>query len=128
MWKVLAAGFGRVSDVKRLLLALLLGFLAVAVVANSVMIVNRQEALGRVSRYNLTWLLSQAAHEVLRLEETISASTLPGGNIDADAVPLRLDVLVNRLVLLRTGEAAEFIAERPDLKKSVEELETSLAT
>lgn len=128
MWKILAAGFGRFSNIKRLLLALLLGFLAVAVIANSVLIVNRQEALGRVSRYNLTWLLSQAAHEVLRLEETISASALPGANIDADAVALRLDVLVNRLVLLRTGEAAEFIAERPDLKRNVEELEAALAT
>jgi signal transduction histidine kinase/CheY-like chemotaxis protein/HPt (histidine-containing phosphotransfer) domain-containing protein len=128
MWKVLAAGFGRFSNVKRLLLALLLGFLAVAVIANSVLIVNRQEALGRVSRYNLTWLLSQAAHEVLRLEETISASSLPGNHIDADAVALRLDVLANRLVLLRTGEAAEFISERPDLKRNVEELEATLAT
>jgi len=128
MWKILAAGFGRFSDLKRLLLALLLGFLAVAVIANSVLIVNRQEALGRVSRYNLTWLLSQAAHEVLRLEETISASALPGANIDGDSVALRLDVLVNRLVLLRTGEAAEFIAERPDLKRNVEELEATLAT
>ncbi|CAN5649585.1 hypothetical protein BH10PSE6_BH10PSE6_35460 [soil metagenome] len=127
MWKVLGAGLGRFSDVKRLLLALALGFLAVAVIANSVLIVNRQEALGRVSRYNLTWLLSQAAHEVLRLEETISASALPGNNVDADAVALRLDVLVNRLVLLRTGEAAEFIAERPDLKRSVEDLEATLA-
>jgi signal transduction histidine kinase/DNA-binding response OmpR family regulator len=128
MWKLLAAGLGRFSNVKRLLLALALGFLAVAVIANSVLIVNRQEALGRVSRYNLTWLLSQAAHEVLRLEETISASALPGNHVDADAVALRLDVLVNRLVLLRTGEAAEFIAERPDLKRNVEELEATLAT
>jgi len=128
MWKVLAAGLGRFSNVKRLLLALALGFLAVAVIANSVLIVNRQEALGRVSRYNLTWLLSQAAHEVLRLEETISASALPGNHVDADAVALRLDVLVNRLVLLRTGEAADFIAERPDLKRNVEELEATLAT
>lgn len=128
MWKILAAGLGRFSNIKRLLLALALGFLAVAVIANSVLIVNRQEALGRVSRYNLTWLLSQAAHEVLRLEETISASALPGNHVDADAVALRLDVLVNRLVLLRTGEAAEFIAQRPDLKRNVEELEATLAT
>jgi signal transduction histidine kinase/CheY-like chemotaxis protein/HPt (histidine-containing phosphotransfer) domain-containing protein len=128
MWKVLATGFDRFSNVKRLLLALLLGFLAVAVIANSVLIVNRQDALGRVSRYNLVWLLSQAAHEVLRLEETISAAALPGNHIDADAVALRLDVLANRLVLLRTGEAAEFISERPDLKRNVEELEATLAT
>ena len=33
MWKVLATGFDRFSNVKRLLLALLLGFLAVVVVA-----------------------------------------------------------------------------------------------
>jgi signal transduction histidine kinase/DNA-binding response OmpR family regulator len=127
MWKILAAGLGRFSNVKRLLLGLALGFLAVAVIANSVLIVNRQEALGRVSRYNLTWLLSQAAHEVLRLEETISASVLPGNHVDADAVALRFDVLVNRLVLLRTGEAADFIAQRPDLKRNVEELEATLA-
>jgi signal transduction histidine kinase/DNA-binding response OmpR family regulator len=128
MWKILAAGVDRFSNIKRLLLALALGFLAIAVIANSVLIVNRQEALGRVSRYNLTWLLSQAAHEVLRLEETISASALPGNQVDADAVALRLDVLVNRLNLLRTGEAADFIAERPDLKRNVEELEATLAT
>src|SRR3954465_13989371 len=109
MWKVLAAGLDPLSNVKRLLLALLLGFLAVAVAANSIIIVKRQEALGRVSRYNLTWLLSQAAHEVLRLQEVVSASGLPGSRIDGDAVALRLDVLVNRLVLLRAGEAAEFI-------------------
>src|SRR5262249_51294814 len=70
----------------------------------------------------------QAAHEVLRLQEVISASTLPGSKVDADAVALRMDVLMNRLVLLRTGEAAEFLAERPDLKRGVDELETALAT
>src|SRR5258707_9559839 len=113
MWKVLAAGFGRFSDVKRLLLALLLGFLAVAVIANSVLIVNRQEALGRVSRYNLTWLLSQAAHEVLRLEDTISASALAGANIDADPDALRPAAPVNRPRLLRTGDAPGVLAQPP---------------
>jgi hypothetical protein len=124
----LLASLGRFRGVKRLLLLGTFLFLALAVVANSVVIVKRQEALGRVSRYNLTWLLSQAAHEVLRLEEVVSASALPGGPVDADAVALRLDVLANRLALLRTGEAAEFIGERPDLKRGVEELEATLAT
>src|SRR6059058_1796762 len=105
MSKTLLAGFGRFSGVKRLLVLATLLFLAVAVAANSIIIVKRQEALGRVSRYNLTWLLSQAAHEVLRLQEVVSASGLPGSRIDGDAVALRLDVLVNRLVLLRAGEA-----------------------
>ncbi len=126
MAKALTAVFGRLSGVRQLLLLSALMFLAVAVVANSVVIVKRQEALGRVSRYNLTWLLSQAAHEVLRLQEVISASTLPGSHVDADAVALRVDVLANRMVLLRTGEAAEFISERPELQRSVEQLEASL--
>ena len=70
----------------------LLAALLAAVTANIMLVVKHQEALGRVSRYNLTWLLSQAAHEVLRLEETISASALPGSPVDADKVALRLDV------------------------------------
>ena len=126
MGKAVTAVFGRLSVARQLLLVSALIFLAVAVVANSLLIVERQEALGRVSRYNLTWLLSQAAHEVLRLEETISAAALPGSRVDADAVALRVDVLANRMVLLRTGEAAEFISERPELQRSVEELEASL--
>ena len=82
----------------------------------------------RVSRYNLTWLLSQAAHESLRLQEVIGAAALPGSQIDVDDVTLRLDVLRNRLTLLQTGEAAEFIGARPDLKAIVDELSDRLAT
>ncbi len=124
MREALLAAFGRLRN-RLILLGLV--FLAVAVVVNSVVIVKRQEALGRVSRYNLTWLLSQAAHEVLRLQEVISASTLPDSPVDADAVSLRLDVVANRLTLLRSGEAADFLDRRPDLKQSVEELKTTLA-
>ena len=62
MGKAVTAVFGRLSVARQLLLVSALIFLAVAVVANSLLIVERQEALGRVSRYNLTWLLSQAAH------------------------------------------------------------------
>jgi len=126
MRKAVATVFGRLSGIRQLLLLSALIFLAVAVLANSVMIVERQEALGRVSRYNLTWLMSQAAHEVLRLEEVVSAAALPGSRVDADAVGLRVDVLANRMVLLRTGEAAEFLSERPELQRSVEELEATL--
>ncbi len=111
---------------KRVLVLVLL-FLAGAALINSVLIVQRQAALERVSRYNLTWLLSQAAHETLRLQETVGAATLPGSDIDADDVTLRLDVLSNRLALLQKGEAADFIGERPDLKAAVAELSSSLA-
>jgi signal transduction histidine kinase/CheY-like chemotaxis protein/HPt (histidine-containing phosphotransfer) domain-containing protein len=125
MGEVLSMAFGRLRN--RLMLGVLV-FLAVAVIVNSVVIVQRQEALGRVSRYNLTWLLSQAAHEVVRLQDIIATSALPDSPIDSDAVALRLDVVLNRLVLLRTGEAAEFLDQRPDLKRAVDDLETALKT
>lgn len=114
------------SSRMKLVLVLVLVFLAAAALINSLLIVQRQAALDRVSRYNLTWLLSQAAHESLRLQEIIAAATLPGGKIDADDVSLRLDVVVNRLSLLRTGEAADFINGRPELKATVGDLSRSL--
>src|SRR6516162_8836677 len=94
------ARFKHSGGVRKLLLFMLL-FLAAAAAVNSIIIVNRQHTLASVSRYNLTWLLSQAAHEVLRLEESVSASALPGGLSDADDVALRRDVVLNRLVLLQ---------------------------
>ena len=120
-------GAGQAGGMKRVLVLGLL-FIAGAALINSVLIVQRQAALERVSRYNLTWLMSQAAHETLRLQETIDAAALPGSDIDADDVTLRLDVLTNRLALLQKGEAADFVGERPDLKAIVAELSTSMAT
>lgn len=121
----MAASTGLSGGMKRVLVLVLI-FLAVASVISSISIVQRLAALDRVSRYNLTWLLSQAAHESLRLQEMIGAAALPGSQIDVDDVTLRVDVLRNRLSLLKGGEAAEFIGARPDLKATVDELSASL--
>jgi PAS domain S-box-containing protein len=109
-------------------LVLVLIFLSVAALISSISVVQRLAALDRISRYNLTWLLSQAAHESLRLQEIIGAAALPGSQIDVDDVTLRVDVLRNRLALLQNGEAADFIDARPDLKATVDRLSASLAT
>jgi PAS domain S-box-containing protein len=122
---MLAALTGQVGGTKRVLV-LVLVFLTIAALINSILIVQRQAALERVSRYNLTWLLSQAAHESLRLQEVISAASIPGSDVDADDVGLRLDVVSNRLTLLRKGEAADFISSRPELKATVEMLSERL--
>ena len=42
------------------------GFLILAAIYTSMLIVQRQASLQAVSRYNVTWLLSQAAMEVAR--------------------------------------------------------------
>jgi len=110
------------------LLAGILVFLGVSAAVTSLLIVERQQALERVSRYNLTWLMSQGANETLRLLEAVSASAVPGSGVDTDDVALRLDVLANRLSLLKLGEAAEFIQSRPDLVETVALLERTLRT
>jgi diguanylate cyclase (GGDEF)-like protein len=81
----------------------------------SVLIVRRQTALAAMSRYNLTWLVSQAGLEVSRLYGTVAASLVPGSGIDEDELDLRLSIVENRLEILRSGEIAEFIRASPDL-------------
>ena len=107
------------SKTLKWVLGLILFLLALAAVATSALIVERQAALQRVSRYNLTWLLSQAVSETLRFAEAISAAAVPGSSVDRDDVELRADVLESRMNLLGAGEAAAFIETRPDLKESV---------
>ena len=102
-------------------------FLAASAGVTSVLIVERQETLDKVSRYNLTWLMSQGASETLRLLEAVSASAVPGTSVTQEDVDLRYSVLINRLNLLRVGEAAEFIRSRPELVATVAELDRTLA-
>jgi len=108
------------------LLGMVVAALAVGAIVTSYLIVERQSALQRVSRYNLTWLLSQATNETLRLMELTSAAAVPGANVDKDDVQLRLDVLGNRMSLLEHGEANEFIKTRPDLVDTVGTLRSVL--
>ena len=115
------------SDALKWFLGLVLTFLAIGTVVTSVLIVQRQTALQRVSRYNLTWLLSQATTETMRLMETASSAAVPGSRVDGDDVQLRLDVLANRMNLLDQGEAREFIETREDLTATAAALRKAIA-
>ena len=99
----------------RLLFIVATSFLLLATVYTSVLIMQRQKALSEVSRYNASWLLSQAALEVARLATVVGASQIPGTNVDRDEVELWLDVVGNRVRLLGNGEVRDFIASSPDL-------------
>jgi len=112
---------------KWLLTGVLIVLVAIAAVT-SLLIVERQRALERVSRYNLTWAISQAATETLRATEAALAAALPGSGSDRDEVLTRLDILDNRLGILDGGEARAFIAERPDFASMVADLDRALAT
>jgi signal transduction histidine kinase/ActR/RegA family two-component response regulator len=111
---------------KWLLTGALLVLVVIAVVT-SLLIVEQQRTLGRVSRYNLTWVISQAATETLRASEAAVAAALPGSGVGKDAVLTRLDILENRLGILEGGEAKRFAASRPEFRTTITDLDQSLA-
>jgi diguanylate cyclase (GGDEF)-like protein len=100
----------------RLLFIIATGFLILAAGYITVLIIDRQQSLYAVSRYNASWLLSQAASEVARLAATVGASTVPDTGIGRDDVQLWLDIVGNRVQLLNSGEVREFIQSSPDLE------------
>ena len=77
--------------------------------------IERQATLQKVSRYNATWLASQANAQVVRFQQRVAEYGLPGIDVDADEVKVRLDVLVNRVQVLTAGEAGELISTDPAL-------------
>ena len=114
-----AAEGGRLT---RTLLAILIVLIAVAALYTSALILQRQSALRSVSRYNVTWLASQAATELGKLQQRVAATALPGSGVDADDVQLWLDVLANRVGLLRSGEVAEFALTDPAIAAIVDQV------
>jgi signal transduction histidine kinase len=95
-------------------------------VNTSLLLVKQQAALGRVSRYNVAWLASQATTEFARLQERVAAYFVPGSGVDQDEVQLRLDIMRNRLSLLRSGEAGEMFLHDAELRGALDELASVL--
>jgi diguanylate cyclase (GGDEF)-like protein len=111
----------------KVLLIVATSILAVAAVYTSNLIVQRQASLQAVSRYNVTWLLSQATMEVARLEAVVAASAIQGSTLDLDDVQLWLDIVRNRARLFDSGEVREFINSSPDLKAIDDNFRISVA-
>ncbi len=91
------------------------------------LIVERQHALADVSRYNLTWVVSQASLEVSRFESTVGGYAVHAPGVDGDAVQLRYDIVVNRVGLLRTGDVGDFIRRSADLRAILTQFEDAVA-
>jgi diguanylate cyclase (GGDEF)-like protein len=94
-------------------MAAMCGFFAAAVYVTS-LVNERQTMLKNVSRYNICWVASQAVAEFTRLEATLAEFAIPGSQVDADEVQLRLDILKNRLALLSDGEFKAFASQDPE--------------
>lgn len=103
------------------------GFLILAAVYTSMLIVQRQASLQAVSRYNVTWLLSQAAMEVARLEAVVGASVVPESIVNHDDVQLWLDIVSNRIRLFDSGEVREFLRSSSDLTQIDRDFRSAIA-
>jgi diguanylate cyclase (GGDEF)-like protein len=108
---------GAPKEIRRLrpLFIIMTSLLVIAGFYTSVLIFQRQRSLQAVSRYNVTWLLSQAGQEVARFQAVIGASAIPGSGVDHDDVQLWLDIVQHRVELLGTGEVHDFIETSPNL-------------
>ena len=112
----------------KLLLAIVIACFIAAAVYISTLVVERQRSLEQISRYNVAWLVSQAATEYARLEQRIAAYGVSSAGISADEVQLRFDIILNRMRLLETGEVEEFLDSDPDHRATVHELQRVVAS
>ena len=99
---------------KLALLGMVLMLVAAAAYTSS-LIVRRQQALSEVSRYNITWSISQAALEVSRLQGTVAAALMPDSNVGPEDVQLWADIVANRAQLFEGGDVADFVATSEEL-------------
>lgn len=88
----------------------------------SMLIVRRQTALASITRYNLTFVVSQASLEVSRLYEAITRTLMPGIEVDPDDLDLRLAIVENRVQLMSSGEIEQFVASSAETTAIVSKL------
>jgi signal transduction histidine kinase len=110
----------------KLLLTGLTGVFALAALYTTVLVFNYASALRQSSPYNFAWAASQAVGEFTRLEERVAAFGLADGGTPLDEIRLRLDIVRNRITVLRDGGMAEFITRFPDHGSVVEHLSATL--
>lgn len=89
-----------------------------ATLYTSMLISERQRALSEVSRYNVTWAVSQAALEMSRFEAVLAELALAQTRdqaADPGPAQTRFDIIASRLQVLDQGDAGELIRRRADL-------------
>jgi diguanylate cyclase (GGDEF)-like protein len=91
-------------------------------------IIERQEALHRVAGYNEAWSVSQAATEYLHLEKSLATYTIPNSGVDLKAVRLRLDIMFNRLGILKHITFQSFATSGAQNSVTVSNLQAALTT
>src|SRR6516165_1062728 len=110
----------------KLILIITIGSFAVAAVYISLTVVERQKALREVSRYNLTWVATQAVNETLRFELRIASLSGNATTKNLDEARTRLDILFNRLGVLKEGMISAYIERYPEEAEVINDLDSIL--
>lgn len=113
--------------ITRTVLLSLVALLIASAIYTSMLIIERQTALRQVSRYNVSWTVSQAAMEVTRLQAAVGAFAIHPGARERAAVRLWMDIVASRIPLLEAGEVGDFIRGQPDRQATVEEFKAAAA-
>ena len=89
----------------------------VGAIYTSTLIGQRQKLIEKSARYNIAWLAGQASVEVARMVQTVASFGVPGSGVSIDDVQLKLDIVGNRLRLMKGGDFEAFV--NADLERGV---------
>ncbi|SUE43352.1 Bacteriophytochrome cph2 [Roseomonas gilardii subsp. rosea] len=98
----------------RVSLIVLMGGLAGAAGFIAALTVRQQNLFEALTRYNSMFETTLGAVEFMRLQTEVAAYALPNMPVERADVQLRLDVLRNRLSVLRQGEVRMLIRRNPE--------------
>lgn len=93
----------------------------------SLLVARQQNAPSEASRYNVTWLVSQAGVEFARLQAAVGGTALPDAPAGLEEVQLRFDILANRVKILGAGDVQRFVRSDPEFEAIVMQLGDTLA-
>lgn len=111
----------------RIALAILMAILLSAGIYITGLVLERQSALERLSRYNVAFSAGQGANEFLRLRTALYSLALNPESTDAARnARLRFEILMNRLNLFESGEFDGFTKSQPDIQQLVDQIENTL--
>ncbi|UPG72263.1 bifunctional diguanylate cyclase/phosphodiesterase [Roseomonas gilardii subsp. gilardii] len=110
----------------RVSLIVLMAGLAAAAACIAVLTIRQQNLFEALTRYNSMFETTLGAVEFMRLQTDVAAYALPNMPVERADVQLRLDVLRNRLSVLREGEVRMLIRRNPENAGLLDRLEETI--
>jgi diguanylate cyclase (GGDEF)-like protein len=110
----------------KLALIVITGGFFFAAVYISMLVVERQDALKEISRYNPSWEANQAFSELTRLAQRLSEFGDPGSEVDRAEVEFRYEIFLSRTKMLKEGSFQPLIKQYPDQWITFRRLEEAL--